>query len=79
MVRLQIKIGSVLAVCPLCGADRFVARHKRLRAMDVLACEGCGSKFTYVFLLDEIARKSIKASDDAISSSKKRRGDPGKD
>jgi transposase-like protein len=79
MVRLQIQIGSVSAVCPLCGADRFVARHKRPRGMDVLACDGCGSKFTYVFLLDQIARKSIKASDDAISSSKKRRGDPGKD
>jgi Zn ribbon nucleic-acid-binding protein len=70
---MQVKIGKVAAVCPVCKQAEFRSPVKRPNQMDVLTCAKCGIKYTYVFLLDQIARQSIAQSDDALSASRNRK------
>jgi hypothetical protein len=57
MVTLEVKVGRISAVCPVCGGTAFRAPKKRPKSMDVLTCVACVTKFTYVFLLQQIAEK----------------------
>lgn len=72
---MVVKIGRITAVCPLCGHSEFRAPRKRPKSMDVLTCEGCGTKFTYTFLLDQITQRSIAASEAALAASKSRKSE----
>lgn len=70
---MQVKIGKVAAVCPVCKRTEFRSPVEQPNQMDVLTCAKCGTKYTYVFLLDQIARQSIAQSDDALSASRNRK------
>jgi hypothetical protein len=70
MVRVEVKIGRITALCPGCGDGRFVAPSKRLRSMDILTCVRCGTKVTYILLREQATRKSIQEAQKAIEASK---------
>jgi hypothetical protein len=44
------------ALCPLCGAKDFSACTERPSPDDVVRCDGCGSRYTYGFLLNQQQR-----------------------
>lgn len=69
---MQVKIGNVTALCLVCKRTEFRSPVEQPNQMDVLTCAKCGTKYTYVFLLDQIARQSIAQSDDAIAASRNR-------
>jgi len=73
VLTVEVKIGRVSAACPGCGGERFLAPRVRPKSMDVLTCGDCGTKVTYILLLQQITQKSMAASDEAIEAARSQR------
>jgi transcription elongation factor Elf1 len=70
---MVVKIGSMTAVCPVCGHEDFRCAEKQPSTMDVMTCADCGTKVTHGFLVQQIAQRSIDATDAVLRASKDRK------
>ena len=47
-----VPVNGLSAACPLCGATRFLAESSQPMLDEPVACAGCGSRYTYGFLVN---------------------------
>jgi hypothetical protein len=68
-----VTIGSMNALCPICGCETFRCPEKHPTTLDVMTCTNCGTRVTYGFLTEQIAQRSIHEMDAALKAAKDRK------
>ena len=62
-----VKVSDIAARCVLCRRHEFEPSSvKPLKARSVLRCTGCGARYTYVQLIDQIGEEAMRRANKAL-------------
>jgi hypothetical protein len=72
-----VKIHDIAALCVACGGGEFESLSaQRLGPGSLLKCSGCGARYSYVQLIDQIGEQAMRQANTALDEQQKKpRGD----
>jgi hypothetical protein len=68
-----VNIRDITAWCVWCNGDEFEPLQVgQLRLSSDLKCRGCGARYTYLQLLDQIGEEALRRANKAMDELKRR-------
>jgi hypothetical protein len=72
-ISLQIRVGDITAHCQQCGWDEFDARAASEDPQETYTCVRCRAPATRIFLLTQVAGKTVQHLTEYLDAFHKRR------
>jgi len=68
-----VSIGDIAAACVACGGGEFESLSAApLRLASTLKCSACGTRYTYLQLLDQIGEEAMRRANKALDELRKK-------
>jgi hypothetical protein len=71
---MVVSVRDIAARCVWCGTREFdPVSPGKVQLESLLKCSGCGARYTYLQLLDQIGEEAIRRANKAMDELQKRR------